>query len=339
MLPSALSPALTKLAQRHILRMYNFTNLPLIGLIPFEILLRVRDPKTQSRWIEWLSTARYAYSITTMQQDWLLGRLLIPVGHTDDIHQWMKCLATHEEIASASIFKVTDLIDHWNFSAYTPGIGWIDDFSFIMEQTREQLQVTEPPHTDDFPSKYPYSYEIENRKPFKLHPEDFIYLRRAIDIVFTTDRIAPQVSQEIRSAGLSESVYRRRVQKLDEQNISKLGRLWLLHIGLDTVVQLFLFTPLDEAMNFTRALFNFPYLTGSIYEKENAKLRVFVPNLQAVEVLSFLRKLSLELELNVLIEAKPYWRVATGFQDPIKENNYDFTLNAWKWDELSLPRT
>ncbi|MFX0169316.1 MAG: hypothetical protein ACFE89_08195 [Candidatus Hodarchaeota archaeon] len=338
MLPSALSPALTKLAQRHILRLYNFTNLPKIGLIPFEVLLRISNSKKRSKWIDLLSTARYAYSITTMQQDWILGRLLIPFDRVNDLQQWVEDLSTNEEITLVSLFKVTELVDYWNFGSYMPGVGWVDDFSLILEQTRSLLYNLKSKPIEKFISKYTYDYDTARENIFELRVEDFIYFRRAIDIVFTTDRISPQLSQEIRNAGLSDSAYRRRVQKLEEQDISTIGRLWLLHIGLDTVIQLLLFEPIETVTSFIQAMRTFPYITGSIYERGNGRLRVFVPNLQAVEVLSFLQKLAIDLEMGVLIEAQPFWKAVTGLQDPVKESNYDFNVGTWKWDEASLPK-
>jgi hypothetical protein len=337
MLPSALSPALTKLAQRHILRLYNFTNLPLVGLIPFEILMRVRDPKKRSKWVDSLSAMRYAYSITTMHHEWLLGRLFIPSGHVIDLQQWMEHLSTHEDIASASLSKVAALIDHWNFSTYTPGVGWIDDFSFIMEHARS-IFTDQKSIIEDFTTKFSYNYEQENQQRLKLRPEDFIYFRRAIDTVFTTDRISPQLSKEIRETGLPDSAYRRRVQTLEELRISRLGRLWLLHIGLDTAIQLLFLNPQEMTTNFIQSLSIFPFISGAKYEHGNGRLRLFVPKLQGVEVLSFLQKLSIENELDILIEAKPCWKTATGLHYPLKETNYDFDSGEWKWDEKFLPK-
>ena len=339
MLPSALSPALAKLAQRHILRLYNFIDLPLIGLIPFEVLLRVRDPKTRSEWIKTLSSAQYVYSVTTLQQDWILGRLHLPTDHISDIQRWTEDLSWHEEISSAYLFKTTELNTNWNFDHYVPGVGWIDDFSLIMEGVRSNFLDFRSSIDEEFISRHVYSYNHEKQKPFELRPEDFIYFRRAIDIVFATDRVSPQLSQEIRDAGFSESVYRRRVQKLEEQNISKLGGLWLLHIGLDTAIQIFLFESRDTSKAFIHAICGFPNISGALYERENGRVRMLMPNLQAVEVLSFLRKLAVELELNLLVEAKPFWKSVTGLEYPIKESNYDYSTGTWKWDDSILTKS
>jgi hypothetical protein len=336
MLPSALSPALAKLAQRHILRLYNFIDLPLIGLNPIELFLRVRDSKTRSKWMELLSNMPYAYSLTTMQQDWFVVRFLVPHDHMNTFQKWVETLSVSQELASVDQFTTSEIIDHWNFTSYTPGVGWIEDFSVIMEQVRSSLKTQQARNFENGISRYLYS-QGSNQKPIALCSEDFIYFRRLIDIVFVTDRISPKISQEIRNAGLSESAYRRRVQILEENNISKLGRLWLLHIGLDTVIHFLVFESQEITTNFIRALQSFPYLSGSVFETNSGRFSLMVPNSQAVEVLSFLRKLSTEFKLNLLVEAKPYWKAATGLQFPIKEDNYNFVNKTWKWDDSSVP--
>jgi hypothetical protein len=336
MLPSALSPALAKLAQRHILRLYNFIDLPLIGLLPIDVLLRISDPQIQSDMMGQLSTMPYAYSLTMMHQELLLGRFLIPQEYLDEFRKWVEFLKGKDGVEKTSLFEVSEIIDEWNFTAYEPGIGWIDDFSLIMEQTRKLLNYEQ---SDEVKSKevgYSYSFAWNSKKPFKLQIEDFIYFRRALDTVFTTDHASPKLSQEIRDSGISESAYRRRVAILEEKKISRLGRLWLLHIGLDTVIQLFLFEDKETITKFVRALTHFPRVAGAVYTRENARLRVFVPNLQAVEVLSFLRKITAELEMNILIEAIPYWKAATGLQLPIREDNYDFKAGAWTWNKMDF---
>lgn len=335
MLPSALSPALAKLAQRHILRLYNFIDLPLIGLIPIEVFLRVNDPKIRPKWMERFRTVPYAYSLTMMQQDWIAGRFLIPNDRVYDFQEWVETLSLNQELFSIFHFTTSEIIDHWNFNSYTPGVGWINDFSLLMEQVRSSLRAPPPHSIENQVSKFLYSYDSD-RDSITLRREDFIYFRRLIDVVFITDRISPQLSQDIRKAGLSESAYRRRVQYLEDENISKLGRLWLLHIGLDTVIEVLLFEPTEITTNLIRALHKFPYITGSIYEKGNGRIRLFIPNLQAVEVLSFLRKLGVEFELDMLLEAQPFWKAVTGLQFPIKESNYDFDNIRWKWNEATL---
>ncbi|MDO8056983.1 MAG: hypothetical protein Q6361_09000, partial [Candidatus Hermodarchaeota archaeon] len=335
MLPSALSPALAKLAQRHILRIYNFIDLPLIGLIPIEVFVRVSDSKTRPRWMEPLRTVPYAYSLNMMQQDWIAGRFLIPNDHIYDFQEWVETLSLNQELSSIFHFTTSEIIDHWNFNSYTPGVGWINDFSLLMEQVRSSLRENPPQSIEDKVSYFLYSHDSD-QEPITLRPEDFIYFRRLTDIVFITDRISPQLSQDIRKAGLSKSAYRRRVQYLEDENISKLSRLWLLHIGLDTVIEVLLFEPTETTTNLIRALYKFPYITGSIYEKGNGRIRLFIPKLQAVEVLSFLRKLGVELELDMLIEAQPFWKAVTGLQSPIKESNYDFVNGRWIWNEANL---
>ena len=334
MLPSALSPALAKLAQRHILRLYNFTNLPSIGLIPFEIIIRIKNPKNRVKWVDLFSGLPYTSYVTTIH-DTIVGRILIPHDREVEFSRWVDQIKLNEEISSTSKKKVIAILDHWNFSQYIAGIGWVDDFSLIMEKTRSFLHNSQL--TDSLISKYQYGYDQDLQKLIDLRTEDFIYFRRAIDTVFVSDRVSPQLSQEIREANLSDSAYRRRVQDLEEWNVSVLGRLWLLHIGLNTVIQLLLFEPKETISHFIQALKYFPSITGAVYEGEGARLRIFVPNPQAVEVLSFIRKLTVEQEFAALVEAQPFWKAVTGLQYPVNEANYDFNARSWKWSKSSLP--
>jgi hypothetical protein len=187
------------------------------------------------------------------------------------------------------------------------------------------------------------SYDlIENSQqyPIALRPEDFTYFLRAAEIHRITDRITPQASKELRQAGITDSahmVYRRRIKQLEKMQISSTKGMWMLHIGLDTIIQLYIFEHRTTTLQLINTLQLLPRLNGLVFDNGNGVLFILTPNEIAVDVLSFIRKLIVQNNLNVLIITKPAWQASSGFGYPVNLDNYNFDEKGWKWERTTLP--
>jgi DNA-binding CsgD family transcriptional regulator len=339
---SGLSQHLTNLAQRHALRLNHFINLPLIGLTPYELLIHTPNHTTRKKIINILNQIPYTWFINPIQHTRLHSRIFIPTSNATEFQDWLTTLARHYDLPPIELFRTGDIIQTWNLSIYLPNHGWPNDLTYQLYQMHNIFN-------DQYESPLPtlslstMSYAlIENSQeyPIALRPEDFTYFLRAADIHRITDRITPQASKELRQAGITDSahmVYRRRIKQLEKMQIGSTKGMWMLHIGLDTIIQLYIFEHRTTTLQIINTLQLLPRLNGLVFDNGYGVLFILTPNEIAVDVLSFIRKLILQNNLNVLIITKPAWQASSGFGYPVNLNNYNFNEKGWKWERTTLP--
>jgi hypothetical protein len=86
-----------------------------------------------------------------------------------------------------------------------------------------------------------------------------------------------------------------------------------------------------------RALSVLPNIRGVIFDDSCGLLLLFIPNQNAVEILSALRKSMVNNDISASIEAKPTWQSYSGFESPVNSKNYDIKKREWKWERTTLP--
>ncbi|MFX1510047.1 MAG: hypothetical protein ACFFBR_07065 [Promethearchaeota archaeon] len=339
---SGLSQHLSNLAKRHLLRLNHFINLPLIGLTPFELIIQTPDTKTLQRISSLFSEIQFTWFINTFQKTNLHCRVIVPAKHEKEFKDWLLALSNSQEILPIVPLRTNEIIRSWNFEIYVPDSGWPQDFTLQYYQIRSAINHQTEIDTSAL-SISSMSYELLETNqdyPISLRPEDFTYFLRAADIHQLTDRITSPVSEEIRQAGISETahmIYRRRIRQLEKMNVSHLQGLVLLHIGLDTAIQLYVKETKSITILLAKALSVLPNMRALIFENGNGLIVLFIPNHSAVETLSILRETFVKNEINVNIEVKPTWQTASGFESPISHQNYDFKKREWKWERTFLP--
>ncbi|MFX1565660.1 MAG: MarR family transcriptional regulator [Promethearchaeota archaeon] len=339
---SGLSQHLTSLAQRHLLRLNHFINLPLIGLTPLEIFINAPKSKTRLQIIDILSQIRYTWFINPIQQASLHWRIFIPTSKREEFELWLAELTKKYELLPIEPLRTSDIIQSWNLDIYIPNKGWVNDFTYQLHQVQSILK-------GDYETTYPsvstssMSYDLletNTQYPITLRPEDFTYFLRAANIHQITDRITAHASKELRIAGIAESahmVYRRRVRELEKMDVSFIKGMFLMHIGLNTVLQIYINEPKTILEEVSRALSILPSISGLIFENRYGLLFLNIPNRSAVEILAFLRKLFAKQRIDATIEAKPSWQALSGFVYPVDSRNYDFEKRDWKWEQTTLP--
>ncbi len=340
---ASLSQHLTTLAQRHALRLNHFINLPLIGLTPFELLIHASNYQTQQQITNILSQIRYTWFINPIQRTRLHCRIFIPTKNIVEFHEWLTELKKKSDLHNIELIQTADIIQTWNFDIYIPNYGWHND---LTPQLNQMHVIFDEEYDSLIPSisKLSMSYSLlENTKkyPVALRHEDFTYFLRAADIHQITDRITPQASKELRQAGISDTahmVYRRRIKQLEQLKVSQVKGMFPLHLGLDSVIQIYINESRTTTEQIQKSLSIFPNINGLNFDNGNGMIFLYIPNNSAVEVLSEIRKLLLKYDINSIIETKPSWQSITGFEYPVKLQNYDLEKREWKWEQNTLPK-
>lgn len=339
---SGLSQHLTNLAQRHALRLNYFINLPLIGLTPYELLIHTPNHTIRQQIIDILSQIRYTWFINPIQNTRLHCRILIPTIHASEFHDWLITLTRYHDLTPIEPLRTAAIVQTWNLDLYLPNCGWPNDLTYQLYQMYTIFTDTYEPLLPT-PSISRMSYNLlENSQqyPIALRPEDFTYFLRATDIHLITDRITPKASKELRQAGITDTahmVYRRRIKQLEKMQVSSTKGMWMLHIGLDTIIQLYIFEHRTTTLQLINTLQLLPRLNGLMFDNGYGVLFILTPNEVAVDVLLFLRKLIVQNDLNVLMVTKPAWQASSGLSTPIQSINYEFERKRWKWERTTLP--
>lgn len=339
---SGLSQHLTKLAQRHLLRLNHFINLPLIGLIPHELIIHTPNHKTRQHIAAIFGQICYTWLINPIKHASIHCRVFIPSNRQTEFHHWLNELTKKYNLLPISLARTSDIIQAWNLDSYIPEHGWPHDFTLLLHQVQA---ILDDQYENNLPllSTSTMSYELlDNNKqyPVALRSEDFTYFLRAADIHQITDRITAQPSKELRQAGISETahmVYRRRIKRLEKLNVSHVQGLFLMHIGLDAVLQIYVNEPRAMVEQVNKALSILPAIYGLIFDNGNGFVSLYVPKYCAVDTLSTLRKIFAKHEINAFIETKPTWQAFSGFESPVKLQNYDIEKREWKWEQTTLP--
>ncbi len=331
---SAISQVLNRLAQRHLLRIFSFINLPLVGLIPLEVKLQVSGRKQKRKIITLFSKIPYIDSIIDIQQ-YLIARFIIPYNRVNEFKNWIYELRDKENLAQIEVYKVIQQAFIWNFRTYIPEQGWPTDFTAQLNQFQSLILGNQGSPLPPLKS-HSYSYDLlKNNQtfPIKLRQEDFTYFGRSY-MFRATERVTPRPSHEVRKAGLLETShmrYRRRVQKLEKQQIGIPGSFWLQHINLNTTIHLLIFEPKETTESIMRALQLFPFISGRIVENGNGYVHICVPNQSAVDTFSTMRETIIEMGLNAHISINPALQTLTDLITPLNSSNYNFINGQWKW--------
>jgi len=339
---SGLSQHLTNLAQRHHLRLLRSIDLPLIGLLPLEVFFNVANRKMAQKISAIISSFQYVYFIQPFRETILHCRLLIPYERLDIVSEWLENLSMSEGTGIVQPIANSSLFFNWNFDAYIPDSGWSFDFTLILNLIKSSISNNLENQVS--PNQgFHYSYDSIGLKefPIRLQLEDFAYIRRTFDSILLTERIASQPSQELRDLGIPETMhmrYRRRIRKLERLKISKNNGITLFHIGLDTVLKIYINESRMVSEQVLGVLSLLPYLNGIVLENGHAYVFAYVTNSNAVDTLSTLQKTFAKNEIEASIEARPAWQSFTGFETPVSPKNYDFAKGEWKWDECTLPK-
>jgi DNA-binding Lrp family transcriptional regulator len=338
---SAISQALNRLAQRQLLRIFSFIDLPLVGLIPLEVKLQVSNRKQKRKIITLFSKISYIDFIIDTQR-FLISRFIIPHDRVDEFKSWIYELTAKEGLASTDVNQDAHQSFIWNFRTYIPEKGWPTDFTVQLNQFQSSILGNEGSFLPQLKS-HSYSYDLltdHQTFPIKLRQEDFTYFGRSSELYRITDGVTSRPSQEVRKAGLLETAhmrYRRRVKKLEKQKISTTGGFWLQHINLNTTIHILIFESREITEQIMRALQLFPLMNGRIIENGNGYVLIYIPNKNAVDTLSTIRETIIEMELNAHININPAWQTLTDFEPPLNPSNYDFINSEWKWDSNTLP--
>ncbi len=340
---SGLSQHLTKLAQRHLLRLNYFINLPLIGLTPYELIIHTPNHNTRKNIVRLFSKIRYTWFINPIQHTRLHCRVFIPTKNAAEFQDWLMELTKQYDLLPIEPLRTDDIIQAWHLNIYIPDYGWPDDITLQLHQVQaifdDQYDTPLPPL---FTSNM--SYELlknSQRFPITLRPEDFTYFLRAADIHQITDRITPQASKELRQAGISETahmVYRRRIRQLEKMSVSQVQGMFIMHIGLDTILQIYIYESRLITEQVIKALSVFPNIDGLVFSNGNGLLILSIPNQTAVDMISTLRKIFAKNEIDGVIEAKPTWQSWSGFESPVKLQNYNLDKKEWEWERTTLPK-
>jgi hypothetical protein len=339
---SGLSQHLTALAHHHALRLYHFINLPLIGITPYELLIQIPNHTDRQEIAQLFSQFQYIWFINPIQQTRLHCRVLLPTTKAHEFHDWLIELAKKHNLSPIEPLRNTIVIQTWNFDIYIPSQGWPSDLTLPLHKMQAIID-DKYEHRIPTSSISTMSYELleqSEKYPIALKSEDFTYFLRAADIHQVTDRISAQASKELQRAGVSKTahmVYRRRIKQLEKLKVSQIQGVFLLHIGLDTVIQMYIRENRFMVEQVVRGLSVLPNMVGQIFENGNGHLALSVPNQNAVEILSVLRRSFAKNDVDAIIEAKPKWQYASGFESPVKQKNYNVEKREWKWERTTLP--
>jgi DNA-binding Lrp family transcriptional regulator len=339
--PSNISQTLSGLAKNHILRLFNFINLPLIGLARLGIIFHVPSGKTRPL-SKWLSQIRYIHSIRHLSETSILVYFLIPRNHVNDFNSWIEKIYQKWNLSSPTIHCVTDILHSRSFQNYIPEVGWPDDFSPILDTIK--CNVTESSEIKQKSLQlFAYSYKLAETRsdfPLELNPEDFAYFRRATEIASMTNRIISRSSEEAREAGLTETKhmrYRRRISRLEELGVSALRGFSLLHVDLNTNIEIILLSSRERTEQFLKEIQLLPYLSCFIFDDGMAEIVLHTPNSVSIDIYSSLSKILAENDYDAIVSARPAWQAFVGFPSPIVEENYNFEKGEWVWDRDLLP--
>ncbi len=339
---SMLSQVLQKLAEKHLLRLYNHVNLPLIGLE--EVIVFFTIPKTVSlyKFTRYLNGLKYLTNIQHFSSSLVFATFVIPLEYSMKFHLWLDQLGKITGI-NFELKRVNDSFLSWNFNSYIPDKGWPTDFSQILDEIDILVKGTD---TDFKPiiKMVSHSYDLiekSTRFPLKLQPEDFTYFFRATDAIYATQRFSSRTAEELRKAGLKPTEhmrYRRRIKKLENWGISEIRGYFLYIIGLNSAIQIIISEPREITRDLFQKLQLLPFIVGRILDEGSGCANILLPNEVVVDIYSFLRKLFSNEKLNVRFSLKPAWQLYVGGPGPLLISDYNFETGRWLWINEEMTR-
>jgi DNA-binding Lrp family transcriptional regulator len=339
---SMLSQVLQKLAEKHLLRLYNHVNMPLIGLE--EVIVFFTIPKTISlyKFTRYLNGLKYLTNIQHFSSSLIFATFVIPLEYSMKFHLWLDQLGKKTRI-NFELKRVNDSILSWNFNSYIPDKGWPTDFSEILDEINILIKGID---TDLEPKIkiVSHSYDLiekSTRFPIKLNSEDFTYFLRATDAIYATQRFSSRTAEELRKAGLKPTEhmrYRRRIKKLENWGISEIRGYFLYIIGLNSAIQMIIYEPREITKDLFQKLQLLPFIVGRILDEGSGCANLLLPNEVVVDVYSFLRKLFAREKYNVRFSLKPAWQLYVGGPGPLLISDYNLETGRWIWIDEEIPR-
>ncbi len=336
----SVSKALRKMADRHLLRLVGYVNLPLIGLQRVAVAFHSTDSRVL--WVLRRALAKIRYTLLIWEfSDAIFCTFAIPFRRIGRFREWVTGLAAAWNLPYPEIRTVIQHVQHRNFTLYKPEEGgWPQDYEPILENVfrlvREEISSLLPPiQTVQYSTLTPPTR-------VKLQPADFVYMRRATSSFFLTDRVASTEAQEARLAGYREGEhgpYRRRVRVLEKLGLLSppLG-VGLIIIGLNAVISLLVKASHEESAQLLTSLQLMPHIAGAIYNDGCATAALLVPKEASVAIVTSLQEQLHECGINALTMVKPAWETyGWTFQPPVSLRNYDFDRGAWVWAKDTLP--
>ncbi|MFX1565661.1 MAG: MarR family transcriptional regulator [Promethearchaeota archaeon] len=336
------STVIKRLTEKHLLRLSVFENFPVIGLRPQAIHIEMNESITNEKLKKLVHRIRYTLSLIEFDKH-LLTYFLIPIERISRFRQWIKQLARAGDVSLPKIRTISERIQSWNFDLFDIKTqNWQIDVEMVIDSferlVREDLTWHLPPLN---------SIKFESHSKFqsiKLQPEDFIYMSRATDAYLATNKAKFYEAYEARVAGYEESrhmAYRRRIQFLEEQNLlSPPIGFGAIHLGLNTSINLFLETSLEESLRILTACQLFPRISGNIHGDGSSTVTILVPDAYAISIYTALTNFFLTQNISAITSVYPSWE-GSGWlnRSPVSPTNYDFNYGRWIWVKDTLPYT
>jgi hypothetical protein len=337
---STVSTVIKRLAEKHLLRLSVFENFPVIGLQPQTIQIETTEGKIIEKIKKLVHRIRYTLSLMEFD-NCLLISFLIPIERISRFRRWVKQLAAAGGLSSPKIRLISERIQSWNFDLYDIQTqNWQLAIEAILDNFQRLIQEDLTQHLPPL-NRFKFRTQSKN-KTMKLQPEDFVYMSRATDAFLATDKAKFYEAYEARLAGFEDSrhmTYRRRIQFLEEQDLlSPPIGLGIIHMGLNSSINLFLETPLEESVKILSACQLFPRTLGNIHSDGNSTITILVPDVYAIPIHSALNEFFSSQSIPVSTYLLPSWK-GSGWlaRYPVNSTNYDFEQCKWIWVKDSLP--
>jgi DNA-binding Lrp family transcriptional regulator len=334
------SQTIRRLAEKHHLRLNVFIDYSRLGLQ----LTAVKFTSLKMRHIETLtqlfSRIRYAFAIQEFDNQ-LLADFLIPTERATRFRQWLRQISSNLDLKLPEIFLISERMHARNFDMYDSSKGgWFLEIESIIDNFSKLLSEEWIEH---IPPINFYKLASPNlKKRIKIRREDFIYMQRASDAYLATRHLKFYESHELKKAGYKESehmAYRRRVKYLKKiKLISPPLGLGLLHVGLNSILNLHLETPREKTRSIFTALQLLPHISCRIFEDGTGVATLPVPSANAVQLKTSLGDLFSTLDISAIISMRPAWK-SYGWTGPstISIANFDIDNNKWIWTKDTLP--
>jgi DNA-binding Lrp family transcriptional regulator len=335
-----ISHVIKRLTEKHLLRLIILENYPILGLQPIAAKFISSSMKIIDDLTRVISKIRYTLGIQEFDEQ-LLAYFLIPTERMTRFHQWLKQVSSSLNLILPEQRLISERMHTRNFDQYNPQKGgWSIETESITANFAKLISEEWTPH---LPSINFYKLvSLHLKKSINIRQEDFIYLQRSTDAYLATKYMKFYESHESRQAGYDESkhmAYRRRVKYLQKNKVISppLG-IGLLNIGLNSIIYLYLDSPIEETRRIFTACQLFPHVSGVLFDDGTGVATLLVPSAFAVSLKTSLNDVFATLDIPAAISIRPAWN-AYGWTGPstVGSVNYDFDNNRWIWAKDTLP--
>ncbi len=332
-----ISQVIKRLAEKHQLRPVSFTNFRVIGLEPFAVTFPVSDMRKTISLKNILSKIRYTLGIQEFD-DALISYFAIPIRRITRFRQWVKQFVALHDLSVPEIRIRTERLQSRNFDLYNSNKGgWVTDSEAVLDNVSRLISGK---WTQHLPPLNSFKLSPSSQR-ISIKPSDFIYMQRATDVYFITDRARFYEAEEARLAGYKETqhmAYRRRVNYLEKREVMSppLG-ISIMHIGLNTIIHLLIESNEKETKRVLTALQLLPHIVGNIFNDGTGSASLLLPRESAISVQNALSQLFKDNNIPSIISIKPAWEAYGWTTEPIQIRNYDFDREDWVWTKDTLP--